>query len=83
MKPQFRILKGKLSQSKKQQTTVHTLCQPHQFICSKNVEADGLHGLDCNKQIGRLPRHTEGNILIKRAYAQLDIPSILEPNHLR
>ena len=46
------------------------------------MEPDGLHGLDCNKQIGRLPRHTEGNILIKRAYAQLEIPSILEPNHL-
>ena len=42
-----------------------TLCQPHQCICGKNVEPDGLHGLDCNKQIGRLPRHTEGNLLIK------------------
>ena len=32
--------------------------------------------------VGRLPRHIEGNILIEITYAQLEIPSILEPNHL-
>ena len=59
-----------------------TLCQPHQCICGKNVESDGLHGLNCDQQIGRSPRHTEANVLIKRALAQLEIPSILEPQHL-
>ena len=59
-----------------------TLCQPHQCICGKDVEPDGLHGLNCDKQIGRTPRHTEANVLIKRALAQLEIPSILEPHHL-
>ena len=33
-----------------------TLCQPHQCICGKNVEPDGLHGLDCNKQIGHFDK---------------------------
>ena len=59
-----------------------TLCQPHICICGKEVESDGCHGLNCDKQIGRFPRHAEANSLIKRALSQIDCPSILEPKNL-
>ena len=59
-----------------------TLCHPHQCFCGKNVEPDGRHGLSCEKQVGRFPRHSEANYLIKRALAQINYPSMLEPSNL-
>ena len=46
------------------------------------MESDGRHGLSCEKQVGRFPRHSEANYLIKRALAQINYPSILEPTNL-
>lgn len=59
-----------------------TLCHPHDCFCGKKVEANGRHGLSCGQQVGRFPRHTEANYLIKRALAQINFPSILEPPNL-
>jgi hypothetical protein len=59
-----------------------TLCQPHECKCGQDVESDGRHGLNCDEQIGRFPRHTEANMLIKRALNQIDCPSIIEPENL-
>ena len=59
-----------------------TLCHPHKCFCGKDVEANGRHGLSCGQQVGRFPRHTEANYLIKRALAQINFPSILEPSNL-
>ena len=39
-------------------------------------------GLKCDEQIERFPRHTEANVLIKRALAQIVCSNILEPNKL-
>ena len=51
-------------------------------FCGKQVEANGRHGLSCGQQVGRIPQHTEANYLIKRALAQINFPSILEPSNL-
>ena len=59
-----------------------TLCQPHTCFCSKVVKSDGRHRLSCSQQVGRFPRHTEANYLIKRALSQINFPSILEPSNL-
>ena len=58
------------------------LCQPHECKCRQDVESDGRHGLNCDEQIGRFPRHTEANMLIKRALNQIDCPSIIEVENL-
>ena len=36
----------------------------------------------CGQQVGRFPRHTEANFLIKRALGQINFPSALEPSNL-
>ena len=59
-----------------------TLCHPHKCFCGKDVESNGRHGLSCAQQVGRFPRHTESNYLIKRALAQINFPSVLEPSNL-
>ena len=59
-----------------------TLCHPRTCFCGKTVESNGRHGLSCEKQIGRHSRHSEANFLIKRALAQINIPSMLEPSNL-
>ena len=59
-----------------------TLCHPHVCFCGKSVDSNGLHGLSCEKQVGRFSRHSEANFLIKRALAQINFPSMLEPSNL-
>ena len=58
------------------------MCHPHQCFCGKVVESNGRHGLSCEKQVGRFSRHSEANFLIKRALAQINFPSMLEPSNL-
>ena len=57
-------------------------CQPHTCLCGEKVDPLGRHGLSCMKQIGRHPRHSHVNDLIKRALASADFPSRLEPQGL-
>ena len=38
-----------------------TLCHPHKCICGVVVEANGRHGLSCNRQTGRYSRHAQIN----------------------
>ena len=58
------------------------ICQQHLCICSETVDQLGWHGLSCKKQIGRHPRHSHVNDLIKRASQSADFPSRLEPQGL-
>lgn len=48
--------------------------------CSKKVDIYGLHGLCCNKSVGRLSRHGQINDIIMRSLRSANIPSVLEPN---
>ena len=52
------------------------------MLCGEKVDQLGRHGLSCMKQIGRHPRHSNVNDLIKRALSHADIPSRLEPQGL-
>ena len=42
----------------------------------------GRHGLICKNQVGRNPRHSHVNDLVKRALASAELPSRLEPQGL-
>lgn len=55
------------------------LCEPHKCRCGVTVDKKGHHGLKCSKSAGRYSRHTELNLIIKRALASADVPSVLEP----
>ena len=46
------------------------------------VEENGRHGLACERQKGRHPRHSEINDLIRRALVQAQQPAVLEPRGL-
>ena len=60
-----------------------TICAPHKCsLCGNHVDASGLHGLSCRRSVGRIPRHTQLNIIIKEALKSASIPSILEPQGL-
>ena len=60
-----------------------TVCAPHKCsLCGNHVDASGLHGLSCRRSVGRIPRHTQLNIIIKEALKSASIPSILEPQGL-
>ena len=58
------------------------LCQQHICSCGKTADPFGRHGLSCKKQVGRHPRHSQVNDLIKRALSSADFPSRLEPQGL-
>ena len=58
------------------------ICIPHTSQCSKAVESNGLHGLDCGKGSGRFARHSELNTIIHRSLSSINRPSILEPTGL-
>ena len=47
-----------------------TLCHPHKCICSVVVEANGRHGLSCNRQTGRYSRHAQIIEIVKRSLPQ-------------
>ena len=66
-------------------------CHPHAMPfwletvickCGQDVESYGCHSLNCDEQIGHFPKHTEANMLIKRALNQIDCPSIIEVENL-
>ena len=56
-----------------------TLCHPHKCICGIVVEANGRHGLSCNRQTGRYSRHAQINEIVKRSLVQAKIPTTTEP----
>ena len=59
------------------------LCTPHQCsLCGDHVDASGTHGLHCRRSVGRHPRHTALNDLVKSSLSSIDVPSILEPSGL-
>ena len=55
------------------------LCQPHECICSTQVESTGVHGLGYRKSAGRFSRHSHVNNLIRKALKSAHVPMILEP----
>ena len=60
-----------------------TICQPHKCTrCGKDVDQTGTHGLSCNRQVGRHPRHNRINYIIKRALGVVGFNSRIEPENL-
>jgi hypothetical protein len=55
------------------------LCHPHTCRCGAQVDQFGTHGLSCQKNAGRIPRHSAINNIIKQTCASFHVPSILEP----
>jgi len=55
------------------------ICAKHFCKCGSTVDEQGLHGLSCRFSSGRLSRHHEVNLLIKKALLSAEIPAILEP----
>ena len=55
------------------------MCQQHIFPCGAEVDSLGRHGLSCKNQVGRHPRHSQVNDLLKPALSSADFPSRLEP----
>ena len=56
------------------------LCRPHKFqLCGSPVDSQATHGLLCRKSLGRHPRHSAINDLIKRSLASAKISAHLEP----
>ena len=56
------------------------LCQPH--TCQQRgtpVDCLGIHGLHCRKSVGRHPRHSAINDLVKRSPGSAKITAHLEP----
>lgn len=59
------------------------LCvQHHCQHCNELVDESGTHGLSCIRSEGRLPRHSDLNLLIQRSLTSINIPSVLEPSGL-
>ncbi|OWA54844.1 hypothetical protein BV898_19237 [Hypsibius exemplaris] len=58
------------------------VCQPHVCQCGARVNADGQHGLSCQKSAGRPCRHSSMNDIVKRALVTAGVQSILEPTGL-
>ena len=59
------------------------VCTPHQCtLCGEHVDASGTHGLHCRRSVGRHPRHTALNDLVKSSLSSIEAPSILEPSGL-
>ena len=59
------------------------ICVPHDCtLCDRRIDERGLHGLSCRRSVGRLPRHTLLNAIIKESLATANVPSVLEPQGL-
>ena len=59
------------------------ICAPHDCThCGRRIDERGLHGLSCRRSVGRLPRHTQLNAIIKESLASANVPSVLEPQGL-
>ena len=55
------------------------LCQPHACQqCGTPVDCLGTHGLHCRKSVGRHPRHSAINDLVKRSLGSAKITAHLE-----
>ena len=60
-----------------------SICAPHDCShCGCHIDEFGLHGLSCRKSVGRIPRHSQLNSIIKDALLSAHIPTILEPQGL-
>ena len=56
------------------------LCRPHVCQqCGMDVDSLGTHGLHCIKSLGRHPRHSAVNDIIKRSLASAKIAAHLGP----
>ena len=56
------------------------LCQPHACQqCGTPVDCLGTHGPHCRKSVGRHPRHSAINDLVKRSLGSAKITAHLEP----
>ena len=55
---------------------------PRRCQCGSKVDEYGLHPLSCRFSIGRLPRHTALNDVIRRSLQFVSIPALLEPADL-
>ena len=55
------------------------VCLPHTCICGMPVDASGVHGLSCERSMGRHSRHSALNGIINCALKSCNIPSCLEP----
>ena len=59
------------------------ICAPHDCThCGRRIDERGLHGLSCRRSVGRLPRHTQLNAIIKESMGSANVPSVLEPQGL-
>ena len=59
------------------------ICAPHDCtLCGSHIDESGVHGLSCRRSIGRAPRHSQLNTIIKDGLASAHIPAILEPQGL-
>ena len=58
------------------------VCSPHRCRCGPRVDKYRLHPLSCRFSIGRLPRHTALNDVIRRSLQPAGIPALLEPASL-
>ena len=55
------------------------VCLAHQFRCGATVQSDSLHPLSYRFSVGRFPRHSVINNIIKRSLDTAGLHSILEP----
>ena len=56
------------------------LCHPHAYqLCGVSVDSLGTHGLHCSRSLGRHPRHSAVNDVIKRSSTSAKIAAHLEP----
>ena len=55
------------------------ICLAHQCRCGATVQSDGLNPLSCRLSVGRFPRHSAINNIIKRTLDTAGFHSILEP----
>jgi len=58
------------------------ICHPHKCPCGTTVDPLGRHGLSCKVQIGRHPRHSHINEIVKRALVLAEFPARREPTGL-
>ena len=47
--------------------------------CGKFVDRLGIHGFSCIKNVGRYPRHSAINSILKWSLTRIGLPSVLEP----
>jgi len=58
------------------------LVRAHKCVCGEEVEANGHHGLSCQRSAGRHRRHALANEVIVRAIRAVEVHAELEPTRL-